>query len=66
MIMSTKLVVAGEQIDAGEPVAISPRDGKLYSTRTHVANRPFPIATESLREGFRVAITEGDVREDDA
>jgi hypothetical protein len=64
--MATNLYVAGENIDAGCPVAISPRDGKVYSTRTHVADRPFPIATENLREGFRVAVTEGDVREDDA
>jgi len=64
--MSTRLYIAGENIDAGEPIAISPRDGKVYSTRTHIAGRPFPIATENLREGLRIAVTDGDVREDDA
>ena len=64
--MTYSLIVAGEDISAGDEVAVSPRDGKLYSVRTHVATRPFPVAASAIREGFRAQVSETRAEEDDA
>lgn len=65
-----RLAIAGEEIGAGNGVWL--RGGKVYSSETQAG---WPLdhdgervgdAVESIREGFRVHIQAGEVREDDA
>jgi predicted transcriptional regulator len=49
------LYIAGETIQAGDSVALSIIDGKLY-TSGPVAGEYIGEAAEQLREGFRVAL----------
>lgn len=65
--MTTEIAVAGEYIPAGTSVAIMP-NGKVYadSGRVGTARKYVGEAVDTIREGFRVAIKDGEVREDGA
>lgn len=59
------LYVAGEHISAGSSVVVSAIDGKVYAAG-ETAGTYLGDAVEDLREGFRVAERNGEIREDDA
>ncbi len=60
-----QLAIAGEAINAGDPVVRCTHDGKLY-TPPCCAGHYVGDAVEQIREGFRAQIKDGEVREDDA
>jgi len=60
-----KLYVTGERIPADATVVCSFIDGKAYRAGSH-AGAFIGNAAEDLREGFRVCVRDGGVREDDA
>jgi len=57
--------IAGEDIELGHTVAISIADGKVYRARP-VGCHLLGNAVERIREGKRIAVTDGEAREDDA
>lgn len=61
----TELYIIGENIFAGHPVIRCEHDGKLYSPPC-LAGVYVGDAVEQLREGFRAAVANHEVREDDA
>lgn len=61
----SELLIAGEHIHAESSVVRSLIDGKAYTAGEH-AGEYIGNAVEELREGFRVAARNGEVREDDA
>ena len=65
-IAGSRLLIAGENISAGDSVVESLIDGKAYIAGP-VAGEYVGNAEENIREGFRVSVTpSGEVREDDA
>ena len=59
------IYICGEHIKAGHTVVCGFADGKVY-TAGAVAGVLVGNAIEELREGFRVYVRDGEVREDDA
>jgi hypothetical protein len=60
-----EMMLAGENIKAGDAVVVSIIDGRAY-TAGWTAGWLLGNAVEQIREGFRVTEKDGDVREDDA
>lgn len=59
------MAVAGEHIKAGSPCVLALIGGKVYAAGPH-AGEYIGDAVEEIREGFRVSVRDGEVREDDA
>jgi hypothetical protein len=59
------LYVAGEDIEAGDIVVISPLNSKAYKASA-VTGPLLGNAVERLRKGFRIVEQNGEIREDDA
>lgn len=62
----SRLAVAGEDIDAGVTVMISLGTNLVFATGQGHAGDWIGETVERIREGFRVEIKDGEVREDDA
>lgn len=63
--VSGQLAIAGEDISAGQACVLAIIGGKVYAAGEH-AGEYVGDAVEQIREGFRVYIKDGEVREDDA
>jgi predicted transcriptional regulator len=61
----TSLYIAGEDIEVGDACVLSMIDGKVYRAGP-VAGELLGNAVENVREGFRIAESGGQIREDDA
>jgi hypothetical protein len=61
----SRLAVAGEDIGAGSTVVLAFGTNLLFSAARH-AGSVVGESVEQIREGFRVQIKNGEVREDDA
>lgn len=59
------MCVAGENISAGQSCVLAMIGGKVWVAGRH-AGEYIGDAVEQIREGFRVAVQNGEVREDDA
>jgi hypothetical protein len=60
-----ELYTAGERIRSGDTVVISAEDGKAYRAGS-VAGVLAGNAVTEIREGFRIEVRDGKIREDDA
>jgi ethanolamine utilization microcompartment shell protein EutL len=63
--MPYELYIAGEDIRSGDTVVISSADGKAYRAG-EVAGTLAGNAVAEIREGFRIEVRDGKIREDDA
>lgn len=59
------MAVAGEDISAGQSCVLAMIGGKVWVAGPH-AGEYIGDAVEQIREGFRVSVRDGEVREDDA
>lgn len=59
------LAVAGEDIGAGSSVVLALGSNLVFVAGQH-AGEYVGDAVEQIREGFRVSIKDGEIREDDA
>jgi predicted transcriptional regulator len=60
------LAVAGEDIGAGNSVMLALGTNLIFATGQGHAGEYIGETVEQIREGFRVSIKDGEVREDDA
>lgn len=60
------MAISGEDIPAECACFLSKQDGKVYTTIPASDGAYIGDAVEQIREGFRVSVENGEVREDDA